>query len=65
MLFITTISDIPCKCAVDISSPDFEYKILDMNNQPMPWMKAHIDRATELRLLEEYKFEEMAQYWGH
>lgn len=65
MIFKTEINRIPCKCEVALYSPDFEYKILDMNNKPAPHIKELIDHSTHLRLLEEYKIEEMAEYWGH
>lgn len=65
MIFKTEIAGIPCKCEVALYSPDFEYRFLDMNNKPLPWINHKVDKATELRLLEEYKIEEMAQYWGH
>lgn len=65
MIFNTVIAGVPCKCEVALYSPDFDYQILDMNNRPMPSLKASIDQSTELRLLDEYRFEDMIQYWGH
>lgn len=65
MIFATEIKGIPCQCEVALYAADFEYKILDMNVKPAPAIEAAIDHPTHLRLLEEYRFEDMAQYWRH
>lgn len=65
MIFNTMIAGIPCKCEVALYSPNFEYRILDMDNRPIPWIRELIDKETEYSLLEEYAIEEMARYYGH
>lgn len=42
---------------------EFEFRLLDEQDNPAPWLERHINPAIEARLLQEYRVMKAAEYY--